>query len=269
MTKRAVPMMHVPDVEAAVNWYKKIGFTVDNTYGNEGDGFSFAILSFGNTKVMFNQGGEPSSAKRREVDLYIYTENVDDLFEQLKDQVDVIDGPHDTFYGMREFVFRDLNRFWITLAQESVFSAVQQAIHDGNVERVRELIARGVGAEALNAGLASVREGQANAGEIKKILQAAGASPPFETDAATLSGYVGKYRDDDFELKVTFQDGRLFAAPGRQEPLSLRALDNTTFTPIYLEDFGAISFNLEGGKTIACTLKQGPHSMQLKRVDEE
>jgi hypothetical protein len=29
----------------------------------------------------------------------------------------------DTFYGMREFIIRDLNRFWITFGQPSVFDA--------------------------------------------------------------------------------------------------------------------------------------------------
>jgi hypothetical protein len=30
----------------------------------------------------------------------------------------VIEGPHNTFYGMREVIIRDLNRFWITFGQE-------------------------------------------------------------------------------------------------------------------------------------------------------
>jgi hypothetical protein len=31
--------------------------------------------------------------------------------------VQVVKGPHDTFYGMREFTIRDYNRFWITFGQ--------------------------------------------------------------------------------------------------------------------------------------------------------
>lgn len=119
MTKKAVPMIHVPDVRATVDWYRGVGFTVVDTYDDGGDGFSFAILSFGSSQVMFNQGGRPSSEHRREVDLYVYTENVDELYERLKDQVEVVEGPHDQFYGMREFIIRDLNRFWITFAQAS------------------------------------------------------------------------------------------------------------------------------------------------------
>lgn len=110
-------MIHVPDVLATVNWYQNIGFSVIDTYDDSEGGLSFAILAFDNSEVMFNSGGQPSTARRREVDLYIYSENVDDLFSHLKSQAQVIKDPHDTFYGMREFIIRDLNGFWITFAQ--------------------------------------------------------------------------------------------------------------------------------------------------------
>ena|SRR6266852_4784451 len=118
MTEKVVPMIHVTDVRATVDWYKTIGFTVTNTYDDGGEGLSFAILSFGSTAVMFNSGGQTSAAYRREVDLYVYCDNVDELFQQLKNRVDVIEEPHDMLYGMREFIFRDLNRFWVTFGQE-------------------------------------------------------------------------------------------------------------------------------------------------------
>ena len=119
MHRNVVPMIHVPDVRAAVEWYQTIGFDTLNTYGNgTPDGLSFAIMAFGDSPVMFNQGGETSDKRRREVDLYVYADDVDALYERLKDRVDIIQPPHDTFYGMREVIFRDLNRFWITFAQE-------------------------------------------------------------------------------------------------------------------------------------------------------
>jgi uncharacterized glyoxalase superfamily protein PhnB len=117
MPKKVVPMIHVPNVRATVDWYKAIGFTVVDTYDDGGEGLSFAILSFGNTDVMFNSGGQPSASRRREVDLYVYTDNVPELFHGLNDRVEVVEGLHDTFYGLREFIVRDLNRFWITFAQ--------------------------------------------------------------------------------------------------------------------------------------------------------
>lgn len=124
MSKRAVPMIHVPDVRATVKWYQELGFEVVATYGDDtGEDLSFALVSFGDSQVMFNEDGEPSTKHRREVDLYVYTDEVDELYLRIKDRVDVVDGPHDTFYGMHEVVIRDLNRFWITFGQESVFVA--------------------------------------------------------------------------------------------------------------------------------------------------
>ena len=95
MNEYVVPMIHVPDVRATVEWYQSIGFNVVETYDDgTPDGLSFAILSFGNSQVMFNQGGEKSTKRRREVDLYTYVNDVDELHSQLKDRVDVIEGPH-------------------------------------------------------------------------------------------------------------------------------------------------------------------------------
>lgn len=117
-------MIHVPDVFATAAWYEKIGFTVKATYADEtGDNFSFAIMSFGEaTEVMFNTDGEMSPSDRREVDLYVYTDNVDELYERLKDSVDVVEKPRDTFYGIHELIIRDLKRVWITFGEESVFA---------------------------------------------------------------------------------------------------------------------------------------------------
>lgn len=119
MSKNVVPMIHVPDVRATVEWYESIGFQTVNTYGNgTPNGLSFAIMSFGDSHVMFNQGGETSDKRRREVDLYISNVEVDELYDQLKDRVDIVEAPHDTFYGMREVILRDLNRFWITFGRQ-------------------------------------------------------------------------------------------------------------------------------------------------------
>jgi uncharacterized glyoxalase superfamily protein PhnB len=112
-------MIHVPDVRATVEWYQSIGFDVFVTYDDgTPDGLSFAIVSFGNGQVMFSADGKTSDKWRREVDLYVYTDDVDEVYERLKDRVDVVEAPHNTFYGMREVIIRDLNRFWITFGQE-------------------------------------------------------------------------------------------------------------------------------------------------------
>lgn len=113
---KVVPMIHVPDVRAAAGWYESIGFTVVRTNEEDGD-MNWALLSFGSSELMFNEGGQPSASHRREVDLYVHVDDVDDLYLRLKDRVEVVEEPHDTFYGMRELIIRDLNRFWMTFGQ--------------------------------------------------------------------------------------------------------------------------------------------------------
>ncbi len=111
------PMIHVPDVRAAADWYRDLGFVLTGYHSVDG-AWSSARLSLGDGAVMFAPGGLPSKAHRREVDLYVgVDEGLDALFESLKDRVDVLEEPHDTERGQREFTIRDLNRFWITFGQ--------------------------------------------------------------------------------------------------------------------------------------------------------
>jgi len=255
-------MIHVPDVLSTVEWYQNIGFNVDDTYGNEGDGLSFAVLSFGDSQVMFSQGGSPSTDRRREVDLYVYTDGIDQLYDQLKETVDVIEGPHDTFYGMREFIFRDLNRFWITFAQVSVFVRLMQNIQENNLEEVRKILSQ----EKLKPETLTSAVAACNTTEIEDVLKSAGAILPAKVEPGKLKSYAGRYSKDTLEVKITFDGTSLFAAPGRQQPLRLVALTETTFTPMYLDDFGKITFNTKAGTVTSCTLYEGSHAMHLERI---
>jgi uncharacterized glyoxalase superfamily protein PhnB len=116
MAQRVTPMIHVPDVREAIDWYRSIGFLVIST-GEEDGETVWAELSFGDGRVMFSSGGQPGTRDRREVDLYVHTENIDEPFQSLKDRVEIREGLHNTFYGMREFIIRDINGFWITFGE--------------------------------------------------------------------------------------------------------------------------------------------------------
>lgn len=116
MAQTIVPMIHVPDVRATVDWYVSIGFKVRAV--NEEDGeMNWAALIYGNSEFMLSAGGKPSTAHRREVDLYLHVQNVDQLYDQLKNRAPVVQDLYDSFYGMREFIIRDCNGFWITFGQ--------------------------------------------------------------------------------------------------------------------------------------------------------
>ena len=269
MAERVVPMIHVPDVGATVDWYESIGFTVLETYGDDGDGLSLAVLSFGSSRVMFNTGGQASSRDRRDVDLYVYTKNVDDIYERLKDRVEVIERPHDTFYGMREFIIRDLNRFWMTFGQTSDSEFLMSAVWEGNAESVRIALDRGdVKPKTLTRALAA-SSGDNESIEIFEMLVKAGGVPPPKVDGETLKSYVGRYHGQQgFEIIVTFKEGKLFAALGNQQPLSLMAVDTVTFKPVAFDEYGTLIFNIEAGQTMGCALKHAGNTTQLKRVED-
>jgi hypothetical protein len=47
----------------------------------------------------------------------VNADNLSTLYQNLRAKVDVRQGLHDTFYGMREFIIRDINGFWVTFGQ--------------------------------------------------------------------------------------------------------------------------------------------------------
>ena len=110
-------MIHVPDVSAAIDWYSSLGFKLRDQGREDRGEIVWAALTYRNSEVMLNAGGKASRDHRREMDLYIFVEDVDDLWRSLQGRVEFVEELHDTFYGMREFIIRDLNRFWITFGQ--------------------------------------------------------------------------------------------------------------------------------------------------------
>jgi hypothetical protein len=116
MPRNVTPMIHVPDVGRTAAWYTEIGFAVLATHPEEGE-LDWAMLGYGEGRVMLNVGGLPSTAWRREVDLYVYVEDVTGLADRLRGRVTVVEDVHETEYGMRELIIRDLNGFWITFGE--------------------------------------------------------------------------------------------------------------------------------------------------------
>jgi len=268
MPEKVVPMIHVPDVRATVEWYESIGFTVLSAYGNDGEGLSFAMLRFGTGEIMFSESGRPSKQRRREVDLYMYVDNVDELYDRLKDRIEVVEVPADSFYGMREFIVRDLNGFWITFGQPSAFDVLMTGVREGNAEGVRAALEKGgLKPETITAALAAATAGDRQNGEIAEMLKRAGAVPPAEVDLETLQSYVGEYTNEHGAVfNVTLKDGTLFAAPGSNFALRLLAVNQTTFRPIAFDNFGTITFDVNAGKTVGCVVEHGEEKIHLKRV---
>ena len=262
-------MIHVPDVQATVDWYRDIGFDVVETHGHEGEGLSFAIVAFGSAEVMFNEGGRTSTERRREVDLYVYADDVDEIYQRLKDRVEIVEALHDTFYGMRELIIRDLNRFWITFGQLSIFGKLMEATREGKADLVKATLDRGaLKPESLTNALVQATESEDPNAEIVDLLKQAGAQPPAPVAEQILQAHAGKYKSDTgMEVVISLKEGKLFASPGGEGQIRLIAIDQTTFRPLIFNDV-TVRFNLEGSKTIGFVLQQGGSATQLHRVAE-
>lgn len=270
MTEKVVPMIHVPDVRATVDWYQSIGFKVIDTFSDDGLDLSWAMLSFGTSQVMFNEGGSSGTHDRREFDLYVFVDDVDNLFRRLQDRVEVVEGLHDTNYGMQEFSIRDLNRLLIMFGQPSAFERLMTGIREGNPESVQIALARGgLKPGRLSAALAAASSGKNQNAAIVELLKKAGAIPPFEVDDETLQSYAGKYKNEQgLEISMRLKDRQLYVSWfANQQPLCLMPVDQTTFRPIAFDDL-TVTFNVEAGKTTGYTLEHESITMEHKRVEE-
>ena len=178
----------------------------------------------------------------------------------------------DTFYGATAMTWAlDNNHFGVVkllLDKDGgdVDSVLMQGTRENNAELVKIALDKGgATAPTLTAALA-VASADEKAAAIAEMLKKAGAQPPLQVDAAILQTYVGKYRGEPGpEIAITFKDGKLFAAVGR-DTVPLMALDQTTFRPLAFPGITLV-FNREADKIASMTFKQGQNTSQLKRIE--
>jgi hypothetical protein len=124
----------------------------------------------------------------------------------------------------------------------------------------------GIKSEALTAALAMTSADPKKAATVE-LLKKAGAQPPLEVDAATLQSYAGKYKGETGpEATFLVKDGKFLVAGFAREPIPLMALDNTTFRPLAFAGI-SLKFNVEAGKVVSMTFKQGQTTNVMKRVE--
>ncbi len=109
--KKGVPMIVVPDIAAALDWYASMGFTEIARYADD-DEVSFGMVSFGNAELMFRIGSPPQASDsewlRHDVTLWFYTDAVDSLYRFLKSRGgELVEDIYNPFYGGRQFSIRD------------------------------------------------------------------------------------------------------------------------------------------------------------------
>lgn len=181
----------------------------------------------------------------------------------------------DTFYGATAISWAITNKHVATVrallekGAEGVDDVLGAGASGGNVELVRAALDKG-GAkpDSLSAALAAAEK--AKHVEIVEMLKKAGAVPPpaadFVVDAETLKSYEGTYKSPrGSDVAVAVKDGKFTVVFGGQA-FTLGAFDKTRFRPMEFEG-ATLTFNVEGGKVVSFTLKQGSNESVFKRVE--
>ncbi|NIR52520.1 hypothetical protein GWO43_28405 [candidate division KSB1 bacterium] len=112
-------MLKTGDLQASIDFYTEIlGFQVCTLWPEQNP--TFCILDHGDVRVMFyvdeNQcDPEPVLTGH----LYIDADDVQDLYERIKDQVEIVWGPEVYHYGRREFAIKDCNGYVLAFSEST------------------------------------------------------------------------------------------------------------------------------------------------------
>jgi catechol 2,3-dioxygenase-like lactoylglutathione lyase family enzyme len=121
---RSASYFLVDDVFATAEFYRDVlGFTFDEFFGVPP---SFVMVQRDDVNIMFRQVWPPRAPVARPnrtimdetFDAYVYVSNVDQLATELRaKKADIIEGPVDRIYDMRELLVRDCNGYVIAFGQ--------------------------------------------------------------------------------------------------------------------------------------------------------
>jgi uncharacterized glyoxalase superfamily protein PhnB len=119
------PNIFVNDIQATIEYYKKLDFHVVTTVPGDGGPLVFALMMNGTTTFMFqtfksieNQLPAVSRGNGGSLLLYIRMKGIRAFFEKVKTKVEVLTGLEKTFYGATEFSVVDPNNFVLTFAED-------------------------------------------------------------------------------------------------------------------------------------------------------
>jgi len=108
---RLIAMLPVTSVAASVEFYEKLGFSVEQ----RNDGWGWAMLRFGECRLMLDRSINTDPKAPRQSVLYLYPEDITEYHGQLRSAGLAVPDLDATFYGMTEFRLDDPdgNRLWI------------------------------------------------------------------------------------------------------------------------------------------------------------
>lgn len=125
MLKKLTPNLMVENVAETLAFYRDIlGFEIVTTLPEQ-EPFDFAIVHRDGVELMFqsrlslseNVPALTGSAIGASQTFYIEVEGIRDLYESLREKVEIVVDFHTTFYGTQEFYFRDLNGYILSFSE--------------------------------------------------------------------------------------------------------------------------------------------------------
>jgi uncharacterized glyoxalase superfamily protein PhnB len=125
MLKKLTPNLMVEDVQQTINFYRDVlGFNLLTSVDDDGE-VGFAIVQRDNVELMFqsrkslseNVPALTGSVVGASQTFYIEVANIDQLYAQLNGRVNIVVDLHTTFYGTKEFYFRDINGYILSFSE--------------------------------------------------------------------------------------------------------------------------------------------------------
>jgi uncharacterized glyoxalase superfamily protein PhnB len=107
---RLDPMLWVDDVKATIDWYvNTLGFEEKNYVGE----WQWGVVVKDAITIMLTKPNEhaPYAGPQFTGSLYMHMDNVEELWEKLKDGPHIYYGLENFEYGMREFAIKDCNGY--------------------------------------------------------------------------------------------------------------------------------------------------------------
>jgi uncharacterized glyoxalase superfamily protein PhnB len=111
-------MLWTEDLRCTLDFYvEKLGFK----FREYNEDLGWACIFIDDVSIMFSKPNEHASYDKIGFtgSFYFHTDDVDSLWEKLRDKAEVCYGIEDFFYGMREFAVYDNNGYLLQFGQES------------------------------------------------------------------------------------------------------------------------------------------------------
>ena len=108
---RLIPMLPVSSMLASIEFYRKLGFSVER----KNDVWGWAMLCFDECRLMVDQSINIHGEAARQSVLYLYPEDILEYHKQVRRNGVAAPDLDVTFYGLTEFRIDDPdgNRLWI------------------------------------------------------------------------------------------------------------------------------------------------------------